>query len=70
MYLSGSALEARSQGGARGAALVIGLGGGGLPAFLTLRCRLAVDAVELDPVVVQLARQHFQLPESEHLQVT
>ena len=32
-------------------------------------CRLAVEAVELDPVVVQLARQHFGLPEGSHLQV-
>lgn len=31
-------------------------------------CRLAVEAVELDPVVVQLARQHFGLPEGSHLQ--
>jgi hypothetical protein len=28
-----------------------------------------VKAVELDPVVVQLARQHFGLPEGSHLQV-
>ena len=38
--LAGSALEARTQGGARGAVLVVGLGGGGLPAFLATRCCL------------------------------
>ena len=32
-------------------------------------CRLDVEAVELDPVIVQLARQHFGLPEGSHLQV-
>lgn len=70
LSLASPALKARTQGGARGAVSVVGLGGGGLPAFLATRCRLRVDAVELDPVVAQLARQHFQLPESEHLQVS
>jgi spermidine synthase len=37
--------------------------------FFVFSCRLAVDAVELDPVVVQLARQHFGLPEGPRLQV-
>lgn len=67
---AGAALAARAEGGGRGASLVIGLGGGGLPAFLATRCRLAVEAVELDPVVVDLARQHFALPEGDYLQVS
>jgi hypothetical protein len=41
--IAGSALEARTQGGARGAVLVVGLGGGGLPAFLATRCCLVTS---------------------------
>ena len=65
----GAALEARCRTSGRGAVLVVGLGGGGLPAFLATRCRMSVDCVELDPVVAQLARQQFGLPEGERLRV-
>ena len=54
-------------GGGRGGAdattkpcvAVIGLGGGGLPAALTAHAGLAVTTVELDPIVVDVARTHF-----------
>ncbi len=40
--------------------LVVGLGGGVVPGFLHRRLpRLDIDAVELDPVVVEVARSHF-----------
>ena len=38
---------------------VIGLGGGGLPAALSTHTGLAVTTVELDPIVVDVARSHF-----------
>ena len=50
-------------------ALVVGLGGGGLPVFLQQLCGLAVQTVELDPVVVQLAQAHFGFVQSPMLQV-
>lgn len=50
-------------------ALVVGLGGGGLPVFLQQFCGLAVHTVELDPVVVQLAQAHFGFVQSPMLQV-
>ncbi len=40
--------------------LVVGLGGGVVPSFLHRRLpKLDIDAVELDPVVVEVARSHF-----------
>lgn len=40
--------------------LVVGLGGGVIPSFLHRRVpSMAIDAVELDPVVVDVARSHF-----------
>ena len=62
-------METAAAGGGRGRALVVGLGGGGLPVFLAQACGLQVDAVELDPVVLSLARQHFGLPEGASLTV-
>ena len=48
---------------------MVGLGGGGLPVFLQQFCGLAVQTVELDPVVVQLAQAHFGFVQSPMLQV-
>jgi hypothetical protein len=45
------------------------LGGGGLPVFLSRCCGLAVEAVELDPVVADLARRHFGFCDGELLKV-
>lgn len=40
--------------------LVVGLGGGTIPAFLRQRFSdLVIDAVELDPAVVDVAKSHF-----------
>jgi len=49
--------------GAPGEVLVVGLGGGTLSRHLdTTHPQLSVTAVELDPVVVRLARRFFALP--------
>jgi len=53
----------RARAGEPGAALVVGLGGGGLPAFLSGALGLDVDSVELDAAVLGLARRHFGLSE-------
>lgn len=62
----------QSQGGpsARPQAMVVGLGGGGLPVFLNKHCGMDVQSVELDPVVVDLARRHFGFADSATLQVS
>ena len=49
--------------------MVVGLGGGGLPVYLNQFCGMDVFVVELDPVVVQLARRHFGFTDSTSLQV-
>ena len=51
-------------------AMVVGLGGGGLPVFLNRHCHMDVQSVELDPVVVDLARRHFAFADTATLQVT
>lgn len=66
---AGDRLRAASAGGGRAEALVVGLGGGGLPVFLSRCCGLAVDAVELDPAVVDLARRHFGFRDDDNLRV-
>ena len=66
---AGEQLEASSIAGGRGTALVVGLGGGGLPVFLSRCCGLSVHAVELDPVVADLARRHFGFCDGELLRV-
>ena len=51
-------------------ALFIGLGGGtGPKAFLNNYPEMKVDAIEIDPEVVEVARVYFQLPRSERLRV-
>ncbi|MEO7403485.1 MAG: fused MFS/spermidine synthase [Burkholderiales bacterium] len=51
-------------------ALVIGLGGGTLPTFLRRHVpQLQIDAVELDPGVVAIARSHFGFRDDAMLQV-
>ncbi|MEE4276878.1 MAG: fused MFS/spermidine synthase [Halieaceae bacterium] len=51
-------------------ALVIGLGGGAFPSFLqAVFPDLQIDAVEIDPVVAQLARNYFTLQEGPRLRV-
>lgn len=50
--------------------LFIGLGGGGLPKeFLEDYPETQVDVVEIDPVVVEVARTYFALPRSPRLRV-
>jgi spermidine synthase len=50
--------------------LVLGLGGGALPArMLRDYPEVRVDSVEIDPVVVDVAERFFALPEDERLRV-
>ncbi|GAU32171.1 hypothetical protein TSUD_68420 [Trifolium subterraneum] len=51
-------------------AVIIGLGAGLLPMFLH-RCIpvLEIEAVELDPVIVDIAREHFSFVEDKRLKV-
>lgn len=54
----------------RARALVVGLGGGLLPLLLRRRLvRMAVDVVELNPVVIDVARRFFGLEEDARLRV-
>ncbi len=51
-------------------ALVIGLGGGTLVKQLWRdHASLSIDAVELDPEVVSIAREYFALPDDERIRV-
>ena len=64
-------LSRRQEGAASSdRALVIGLGGGGLPVFLHRFLGMSVEAVELDEAVVGLARRHFGFQEEPGLQVS
>jgi len=50
--------------------LVVGLGGGSLPSLLRRRLpALQLDVVELDPVVVEVARSHFGVREDAGLRI-
>lgn len=50
------------------AALVIGLGGGTIPSFLRKAYpAMKIDAVDIDPVVVEVARSHFGFKEDDRL---
>ena len=59
----------KSRGGAKYSAVVIGLGGGGLPLFLSNYLKLNTEVVELDKEVVKLAKRHFECHASPFLQV-
>lgn len=49
-------------------ALVIGLGGGTIPSFLRkTHPAMRIDAVDIDPVVVEVARSHFGFREDANL---
>uniref|UniRef100_A0A3Q2YKM5 eEF1A lysine and N-terminal methyltransferase n=1 Tax=Hippocampus comes TaxID=109280 RepID=A0A3Q2YKM5_HIPCM len=51
--------------------LVIGLGGGGLPQFLRdFVPGVSVEVVELDPVVLEVAKEWFHFRPDDHLTVT
>lgn len=50
--------------------LVIGLGGGAFPRFVAAHYpQVAIDAVEIDPVVARVAREYFGLETSDRLRV-
>jgi len=51
-----------------GAALVIGVGGGTIPSFLrAVSPTMKIDAVDIDPVVVEVAKSHFGFREDNAL---
>ena len=51
--------------------LLIGLGGGSIARFLLQHCEHArIDVVELRPLVVEVARKHFSLPDDPRLEVS
>lgn len=51
--------------------LVVGLGGGSVPsAMRTLYPQAQIDVVELDPAVVDVAKEFFHFQEDEHMHVT
>lgn len=50
------------------AALVIGVGGGTIPSFLrAVSPTMKIDAVDIDPVVVEVAKSHFGFREDDAL---
>jgi spermidine synthase len=54
----------------RGSALVVGLGGGAFPMLLRRRLpRMRVDVVELNPVVVDVAKRFFGVREDDRLRI-
>ncbi|XP_071706124.1 uncharacterized protein [Rutidosis leptorrhynchoides] len=68
--LISSCLNRMASSGKTVRAVVIGLGAGLLPMFLHGSIPfLQVEAIELDPVVVDLARDHFGFREDERLKV-
>ncbi|XP_030582494.1 eEF1A lysine and N-terminal methyltransferase [Archocentrus centrarchus] len=51
--------------------LLVGLGGGGLPQFLRdFMPNMTIEVVELDPVVLEVAKQWFGFQPDDHLTVT
>ncbi|CAA3007391.1 methyltransferase 13 [Olea europaea subsp. europaea] len=70
LMLISSYLERVSSAGGTVKAIVIGLGAGLLPKFLH-KCLpfLEIEVVELDPVVLDVARDYFSFEEDKHLKV-
>ncbi|XP_017252040.2 pyruvate dehydrogenase E1 component subunit alpha, mitochondrial [Daucus carota subsp. sativus] len=68
--LISSFLETVSFSGGKVKAAVIGLGAGLLPMFLhqSLQC-LSIEVVELDAVILDLARDYFGYKESDHKKI-
>ncbi|KAK2438122.1 hypothetical protein P8452_33886 [Trifolium repens] len=68
--LISSYMENVASSGKMVKAVIIGLGAGLLPMFLH-RCIpvLEIEAVELDPVIVDIAREHFSFVEDKRLKV-
>ena len=61
--------EAEEHRKLREPALVVGLGGGGLPVYLRYNTALDILAVELDPVIVEIATEWFGFHPDEQLKV-
>lgn len=69
LVLASSRLDASVVAGNKARVLSIGIGGGALPMFLYSKLGFHVLAIDLDEVVLRLARCHFGLKEDEHLQI-
>lgn len=69
LVLASPCLGACMAADVRAKVLAIGLGGGALPIFLHRHFGFCVLAVDTNKIVVELARSHFGLVHSEHLQV-
>jgi spermidine synthase len=68
-YVDGFHLGMAAVPGAR-SALFIGLGGGmGPRQFHDFYPKMRIEAVEIDPLVVRLAKEYFRLPEDNRLKV-
>ena len=67
--LAAVAVAGRPEPQLGGKVVVLGLGAGTLATFIVKFMGMMVTAVELDPVVVGIARSHFELEESERLRV-
>ncbi|XP_054805019.1 uncharacterized protein LOC129308061 isoform X2 [Prosopis cineraria] len=70
LMLISSFMESIASSGKMVKAVIVGLGAGLLPMFLH-RCVpfMHIEAVELDPVIVDIARGYFNFAEDERLQV-
>ena len=69
MHAGRSSADMEPNSGCQKKAMVIGLGGGALAMFLHRYLGFAVDAVELDELVVALAMRHFGFCNGGNLQV-
>lgn len=68
--LIGSYIGERIRFGFRPKALCVGVGGGALVSFLRTQLDFEVVGVEMDEVVLRVARQYFGLEDGEFLQVS
>ncbi|KAF6166361.1 hypothetical protein GIB67_034912 [Kingdonia uniflora] len=68
--LAASNLESLASSGLRAKTAIIGLGAGLLPMFLRqcMPC-LDIEVVELDPIILNLARDYFSFTEDEQMKV-
>lgn len=69
LKLVSSHLEGRIRAGFKPNALCLGVGGGALLSFLNIQLGFDVTGMEVDEVVVSVARRRFGLPENPFIRV-
>ena len=70
MLLAGRCLgQGDRDGGALAKGILIGLGGGYLAELLCQLFQADIHSIELDPAIVEIAKQHFGLKERPSLKV-